>query len=307
MKKWPELERFLEKSESINVQKEKLEEKKKSYQNKIIETEREINQMIIDEATLGKSLDEAAIDRLENRIDRHKRKISRLDQRINSITDHKTDALKEYIPDLYMGYKKQMEELRFELEELEKDIIPKAAEYLSFLNKIGKRKVMMKEIDETFKKTVKGFEQYFKKDYHYPTIGKADTNNPYDFNTTGVKLFGSSEPYSNNVRRGITSADQLSAVNTGGYPPHIALYLITGEQEMNESRAVDKLKSFNENAKLTQEQQTEIGEIQKELNTLEKQRNEAMHELNHQKTHELSLRIAELKDKRRKIKGGVTK
>lgn len=327
---WDELENFLKKSKNIDSQIEKLQERRANYQQKIKKTEEEINRMVMDEATLGKAPNEEKIERLENRIERQERKIARLDQRTQAVKDHKNDVLKEYVPGLYDSYKKQMEEARLELEELEKNIIPKAAEYMRLLREIGKGKTKMKRIHDTFTNAVEGFEDVIKNNYAYPSIGEGDAKMVNLINNAGVKMFVSEWPYTNTVRKGITVQDQLYAVNGKGLPSHIALYLLTGEQEMDLDKAREKMQmvrrvkrenpslykdivnnkvslgvAFNKLGSVKEEnkEQEKVNKIQKEIKKLEKQRRKAESELDFQTTHDLTLKIGRLKDKRREIRG----
>lgn len=320
---WDELESFLKKSKNIDLQIEKLQDKKLDYKQKINQTEGEINQMMIDEATLGKTPNEEKIEKLENRIDRHERKIVRLDQRINAIKSHKNEALEEYVPDLFESYKKKMEETRFELEELEKEIIPKAAAYLEHLSKIGKRKKKMENIHNTFTNTMKDFEHaYNKREYGYPSIGKFDSKQPYDINSQGVRLFVSERPNTTEVRKGITVEDQLLAVNSGAYPPHIVLYHLSGEQETNTDKAMAKIRKIerlsNEAPKVYQQfVNAEISlegaynelksvkeeiRLTKEISELEESRRKPEYVFDRKKSAELDQRIRNLRKKKEKKK-----
>lgn len=217
---YPEIEEYRKVSSRIDKQLHDLQKEKQKRKRELMEIEREYDQMIIDEATLGIAVDKVKLNKLSDRKKNIDRDLSQFDDRITTIENRREEILADYLPALHEGYKREVKKINEEIQGKMKGIIPAALPYLEYLVEIGqlrrKRTMLHNSLIAEAKKADRDFEN---KHYRFGMGERA-----------GTKLFD--DDYSGNSwGYGLSVDEQKTVVSTGGLPYRHALYKLTKEIE----------------------------------------------------------------------------
>lgn len=222
---YKEMKAFEKAIEKIDAKIAELEAEKNALIREKAQCGREYNDIVISEAVGDAPADTKKMAKLKKRMEEIGKEIAVIEERIEAIQDRRREKLREYLPDLIEGYKREMDKARREILAKNDDLFRMKAEYLIFLSEIYKRRQEALRIHDRFKSLA---------------AEVTDEYRNYRFSMPGTNLFNDYM----DIPLGITERESKQALEYGHLPPSVMLYQATGEMVLKDSDAATKLRKL---------------------------------------------------------------
>ncbi|WP_404470640.1 hypothetical protein [Sutcliffiella horikoshii] len=222
---YQELEAFKVRVANLETKIASLKGEKLDCEEQINQLEAEIGQALLDNALDGTAWDENRIKNLKEQKAGLQDKINLLEERISVFENNRKEALLPYVGELEVGYRREMEQLRAQFTELDKDTSKKVAEY--FLHLASMNKVLKQAQD-------------LHSDFLQQSGMATDKHKDSKMSFPRVELFND---YTG-VGKGIGRKEQEQALAYGYIPHFVKLYEMSGEIVLNKNEAAARIREL---------------------------------------------------------------